>query len=77
MQLFGELWVLAFLPDWAAYFIVLAVITWAICMVGVVLGKTGRSPLWALLAFLPAMFVVGLWILALGRWPREPKRNQP
>ena len=73
MQLFGELWYLRFLPEWAAYLGVMLVVTWTVCMAGVALGRTGRSPLWALLAFVPVVFTLGLWIVALGRWPWKSK----
>jgi hypothetical protein len=73
MQSFGELlWYVRALPDWLSYLIVVVVMTWTACMAGVALGKAGRSPVWALLVFLPYLFTIGLWILALGRWPREP-----
>jgi hypothetical protein len=40
-------------------------------MAGIALGKTGRNPLWALAAFVfPPLLTVGLWIVALSRWPR-------
>ena len=66
---------LDFLPSWAAQIVAAVIIAWTACMAGVALGRAGRSPMWAMLAFLPYVFTIGLWILALGRWLREPKRD--
>jgi len=71
MQAFGEL--LAYvgaLPAWASHLIIVLVMAWTVCMAGVVVGKTGRNPFWALLGFLPYLVLIGLWWLALARWPR-------
>ena len=32
---------------------------------GMLLKRSGRSPLWALLCFVPALALIGLWVLAL------------
>ena len=32
---------------------------------GMLLKRSGRNPLWALLCFVPALALVGLWVLAL------------
>lgn len=34
--------------------------------VGLILRRLGYSPLWAALAFLPVVNLIGLWIVALG-----------
>ena len=46
-------------------------ITYTLCVFGVVLVRTGRSPLWALAFLLPYAGVVVLWVLAYVRWPRQ------
>lgn len=72
MPRYGDLVdMLWFLPGWLSVLIVVLSITWTVCMAGIALGKTGRNPLWALaaFAFFP-LLTVGLWIMALTRWPR-------
>ena len=32
---------------------------------GMLLKRSGRNPLWALLCFVPALALIGLWVLAL------------
>ncbi|OYQ35235.1 hypothetical protein CHU95_08370 [Niveispirillum lacus] len=62
---------LSFLPGWASILVVVLTITWTVCVAGIALGKTGRNPLWALVAFLFfPLLTVGLWVVALSRWPR-------
>lgn len=39
--------------------------------VGVILKRAGFSPLWAILAFVPALGIPALWLLAFIRWPRD------
>ncbi len=72
MPRYGDLVdMLSFLPGWASILVVVLIITWTVCMAGIALGKTGRNPLWATAVFLFfPLLTVGLWILALSRWPR-------
>jgi hypothetical protein len=37
---------------------------------GRILMRMGLSPFWAVLAFVPLLNVLGLWILAFMAWPR-------
>lgn len=37
--------------------------------VGRILGRIGFSPLWSILAFVPLVNLIALWILALTDWP--------
>ena len=37
-----------------------------------VLRRIGFSPFWALLCFVPAAALAGLWALAFMSWPHEP-----
>lgn len=73
MPRYGDLVeMLGFMPAWAATLVAVLAITWTACMAGVVLGKTGRNPLWALLVFLFfPLLTAGLWFLALTPWPRQ------
>lgn len=69
---------LGFLPGWLGTLVAVLAITWTACMAGLVLGKTGRNPLWALLVFLFfPLLTLGLWLLALGRWPRQDQASRP
>lgn len=72
MPRYGDLVdMLPFLPPWASMLVVVLTITWTVCMAGIALGKTGRNPLWPLAVFLFfPLLTVGLWIVALTRWPR-------
>jgi H+/Cl- antiporter ClcA len=36
---------------------------------GLILRRMGHSEWWALIIFLPLGVIVGLWLLAYGRWP--------
>lgn len=76
MPRYGDLVdMLFFLPAWASILVVVLTITWTVSMAGIALGKTGRSPLWAVLGFLFfPMLTVGLWIAALMRWPRLDRK---
>ena len=39
---------------------------------GIVLKRTGHSPWWALLCFIPIAALLGLWVLAFTSWtPRS------
>jgi len=69
---------LSFLPDWLSMLIVILTITWTVCMAGIAAGKTGRNPLWPLLAFpFFPLLTLGLWVLALVRWPRLEEKKSP
>ncbi len=37
---------------------------------GRVLQKAGHSPWWSLLFLVPMLYLIGLWVFALVRWPR-------
>lgn len=38
---------------------------------GLTLKRIGHSPWWALLCFFPVFAIIGLWLLAFIRWPRD------
>jgi hypothetical protein len=38
---------------------------------GFILKRLGFSPLWALLAFIPALGIPALWLLAFIGWPQR------
>jgi hypothetical protein len=36
---------------------------------GRILGRMGFSPLWTVLAFVPGLNLIALWVLAFADWP--------
>lgn len=47
---------------------------------GRILGRIGFSPFWSILALIPLVNLLGLWIVALATWPRdahESKNHRP
>ena len=42
---------------------------------GRVLSRIGFSGWWALLAFIPIVNVIALWVVAFGDWPGEKRSN--
>ena len=65
--LFGDL------PLWLIGLIVAPLYTYNFCLLGVVIGKCGRSPFLSLLLFVPGAVIPLLAWLAWGRWPeRKP-----
>lgn len=37
-----------------------------------ILKRIGFSGWWTAIAFLPLINIVGLWVLAVTKWPRDP-----
>lgn len=75
MQSFNELlWYVDALPPWLSHLIVSLVVLYTLCVWGLVLARTGRSPLWALLLLLPYVAIAGLWVLAYRSWPKIDRR---
>lgn len=40
-----------------------------------ILARMGFSGLWAILAFIPLVNIVGLWVVSIIRWPSEGGRQ--
>jgi hypothetical protein len=57
---------------WLMFVVIVALVAYP---VGRILKRMGFSPLWAILAFLPLINLLGLWIVALSDWPRAPADN--
>jgi hypothetical protein len=51
---------------WLWFIIVVAVVLYPI---GRILNRIGFSPLWSVLAFVPILNLVALWVLAFTDWP--------
>lgn len=49
--------------------IIAAVVVLFVAPIGLILKRLGYSPFLVLLLFIPAAPIVGLWFLALARWP--------
>ena len=54
---------------WLMFVVIVALVAYP---VGKILRRMGFSPVWAILAFLPLINLLGLWIVALSEWPRAP-----
>lgn len=54
--------------QWLMFVVVVALVAYP---VGKILSRIGFSPLWAILAFLPIVNLLGLWIVALAEWPKR------
>lgn len=54
----------AWLMMWLAALVVLYPI-------GRILGRIGLSPLWALVALVPLLNLIALWVLAFAEWPER------
>lgn len=53
----------------------LIVIAWIIGVgwpIAKIMKRIGFSGWWAALAFVPLANIIGLWVLAVTRWPRDP-----
>lgn len=55
---------------WLIVLIAAAVIIYPVT---VILRKAGRSPWWAILAIIPWVNVVALWVFALTAWPKQDR----
>lgn len=53
---------------WIVFVIMALVVLYPI---GRILRRIGLSPIWAILAFVPMLNLLGLWILAFVDWPRQ------
>lgn len=53
---------------WILFALGVAVIVYP---VGRLLRRLGLSPYWSVIALIPMVNVVGLWVLAMSEWPRE------
>lgn len=54
---------------WLWFVVVAAVVLYP---TGRILGRMGFSPFWSILAFIPLLNLIGLWIIAFAEWPEKP-----
>lgn len=62
----------------SAWHLILMIISAALILypIGRILGRIGFSPLWSLVALLPFLNLIGLWVLAMIPWPNhDPLRR--
>lgn len=45
--------------------------------IGLILKRLGFSPLWSILAFVPGINLVGLWVVALAASVKETSKETP
>lgn len=57
---------------WQQYLLLGITVAVQLTAAAIVLGRTGRTPYWALLTVMPFFYLltIGLWALAFCRWPR-------
>lgn len=56
------------------FFVLMAVIL--LYPIGRILSRIGFSPFWSIVAFIPLINLVGLWVISLIDWPRNIDANQ-
>ncbi len=56
---------------WIMFAIMIVVILYPI---GRVLGRIGMSPFWSILALIPLVNLIALWVLAFVEWPKRGTR---
>ncbi|KWF26711.1 hypothetical protein WL88_10670 [Burkholderia diffusa] len=54
-------------------FVIMAVVL--LYPIGRILMRIGLSPFWAVVAFVPLLNLIGLWLLAFIDWPAGPRRS--
>ena len=64
---------MSWMPEWLDYTLRGLFIFVLMSFSAVILTRMGRNPYWALLTIVPFSLVVGLWVVALQRWPRVDK----
>lgn len=61
------------------WLVVLLLILFYVVPMAIIIGRTGHSRWWVIALCLPILNVIGLWVLALVRWPAvgtlPPKLN--
>ncbi len=67
MMGFGPDWTGDGLGHWIVFIVTVVVIVYPL---GRILGRIGLSPFWSILAFVPVVNLVALWVLAYTAWPK-------
>jgi len=56
------------LTHWLMFAVMIAALLYP---VGRILGRIGLSPFWSVVALIPLLNLIGLWVLAFAEWPRN------
>ena len=72
-----EFWVCSLIPpEWHWIMPIVMPLLFAL-LVGIpishILHRAGRTRWWTLIAFIPIINLIGLWVFAFSRWPRFEK----
>lgn len=59
----------------AHWFVFVVMVVLLLYPIGRILMRIGLSPFWAVLAFVPLLNLIGLWLLAFIDWPAGPRRS--
>ena len=59
---------------WLIFAVMVAV---ALYPIGRILSRLGFSPFWSVLALVPLVNLIGLWLLAFVDWPEGAERRTP
>ena len=55
---------------WIVFILFVALLLYPI---GRILDRLGFSPFWCVLALIPVVNLIGLWLLAVSPWPRDAR----
>ncbi len=58
------------------HFILLFVLASGVVPASLILKRTGHSPWWSVLYFIPLVGLIGMWFLAFARWPAMKTEEQ-
>lgn len=64
-------------PFWLQYLIQGLGLFTVMTFSAIVITRMGRNPYWALLSVVPFVPVIGIWLLALTRWPSIAAKVSP
>ena len=57
---------------WLTFVVVVAIVLFP---VGRILDRAGLSPLWSVLALIPVVNLIALWLFAYAEWPKLPSKS--
>lgn len=60
------------LTHWVIFAVFIAVVLYP---VGRILDRIGFSPFWSVVAMIPIVNLIALWVLAFTEWPRDSNRR--
>jgi len=60
---------------WQRHLIIGIALLFFIAFTGIILIRSGRSPLWCLLMLIPGAQIIALWVFAFIKWPTIDQKN--